>query len=390
MTPRPALPRRVARRLRGAPFPLAIRLPDGRVETFGSPVAFEVHVANPQGLAALASLKELRIAEAYVRGDLDLVGDLLPAMDLREVLSDVQLLVRAWTFIQPALLGRRHLNPRWIAKHYDLDNVQLFAIDETYHVYTPGMYLGESDTLEEGAERKLQCAFDSLGLQAGDTLLDVGCGWGGFLRFCAARGVEATGISLSRHQLTRARELLDQDGLAAQVLYQDFFAYQPERRFDAISLMGSIEDLSNYRAVMKRLGAWLQPGGRIYLDFASVDRPFGVASFVTKHVWPGAFRMVYLPAFTRALAREHFDVVSMQNDRCNYHLWTRKCHERWMACRDDVLREADELTWRLMRLLTAGTAHVMSDRSGGATAYRMVLEPRVCGAPARRREPAQP
>jgi cyclopropane-fatty-acyl-phospholipid synthase len=282
------LPERVSRRLAAVPVPLAVRMPDGALERFGGgdPVLV-VEVANERGLAAVCSLEELKLVEAYMRGDLDLQGDLFAAMDARDVLSDRQLLVKAWTFIQPALFGRRRLNPKWIAKHYDSENMQLFATDRAYQVYTPGVYLTEDDSLEEGAERKLEYAFRSLHLMPGDSLLDVGCGWGGFVRYCAGREVDVTGISLSRHQLDFARARLEEDGLDATLLYQDFFSFEPRARFDAISLMGSIEDLADYGQVMRRLAAWLRPGGRIYMDFASVDRPFGIASFVSKYVWPG-------------------------------------------------------------------------------------------------------
>ena len=112
------------------------------------------------------------------------------------------------------------------------------------------------------------------------------------------------------------------------------------------------------------------------MDFASVDRPFGVASFVTKYVWPGAFRMVYLPAFTRALARAHFDIVELHNDRRNYERWVRAGYVRWMDRRQEIVEATGETTWRLMRMLMAGTGHLMSDRSIWATAYRLVLKPR--------------
>ena len=385
---RTELPERVSRRLASAGVPLAVRLPDGGLETFGvgEPVLV-VEVANERGLAAVCSLEELKLVEAYMRGDIDMEGDLFAAMDVRDVLSDRQVLVKAWTFIQPVLFGRKRLNPQWIAQHYDSENMQLFATDEAYQVYTPGVYLSEDDSLEEGAERKLEYAFRSLQLRPGDSLLDVGCGWGGFLRYCARREIVATGISLSRHQLDFARARLEEDGLDATLFYQDFFTYEPRSPFDAISLMGSIEDLADYGQVMHRLAAWLRPGGRIYLDFASVDRPFGVASFVTKYVWPGAFRMVYLPAFTRALARHHFEIVEMHNDRGNYEQWVRTGYERWMRRRQEVVDAADEATWRMMRILMTSTAHLMSDRSRRATAYRMVIQPRAApqGAAARDR-----
>ena len=383
--PRSALPERVATRISSAGFPLAVQLPDGKVESFGAAAPLlQVRALNERGLEALGSLRELEVVEAYMRGDIDLEGDLLAAMDLRDVLSDTRLPIKAWTFLQPLVLGRKRLNPRWIAKHYDSENMQLFATDETYNVYTPGVYMSEDDSLEEGAERKLEYAFEALGLRAGDAVLDVGCGWGGFVRYCAARDVAATGISLSRHQLDFARGRLDEDGLDATLSYQDFFTYEPGRQFDAISLMGVIEDLSDYDKVMGRLAGWLRPGGRVYLDFAAVDRRFGVPSFVTKYVWPGAFRMVYPPSFTRALAKHHFDIVEMQNDRRNYYLWVRGGYERWMRRREEIVEAAGEETWRMMRLLMAGTAHVMSNRSARATAYRVVLRPRAGGPAAAR------
>jgi cyclopropane-fatty-acyl-phospholipid synthase len=365
-------------KLRSAALPLVIEMPGGRKETIGEgePI-LKVRIHNDRGLAAVGSLKELEIVDAYLDGDLDLEGDLLAGMKLREVLRDVEPWTRAWTFLEPALKGRKRLNPDWVAKHYDSENMQLFAVDEEYQVYTPGLYLSDDDSLEESAERKLEYAFDALGLEEGDSVLDVGAGWGGFARFCARRGVRYTGISLSRHQLGFAEQKLADEGLSATLLYQDFFTYEPAEQFDAISLMGSIEELSNYRKVMRRLERWLKPGGLVYLDFAAADRPFGIASFVTKYVWPGAFRMVYLPAFTRALARSHFDVVEMENDRRNYYLWAKNGYEQWMRRKDEILEHTDERTWRLMRLLTAGTAHLMSDRSIWATAYRVVLERRT-------------
>ena len=122
------------------------------------------------------------------------------------------------------------------------------------------------------------------------------------------------------------------------------------------------------------------------MDFASVDRPFGVASFVTKYVWPGAFRMVYLPAFTRALARQHFEIVEMHNDRRNYEQWVRTGYERWMRRKREVVDAAGETTWRMMRILMTSTAHLMSDRSTRATAYRIVLRSRAAPEPAAARD----
>jgi cyclopropane-fatty-acyl-phospholipid synthase len=352
----------------------AVRSPDGQTATIGAgEPAFEVVLHNQAGLAAASSLSELAIAEAYINGDIDFEGDFLQVMELRHLVQDREWYLTAWAHLQPLVMGRKRLNPRWIAKHYDSKNVQVVGLDRDYAVYTPGIYEGDDDTLEAGAARKLEHAFTWLGLKEGATLLDVGCGWGGFLRYCARRGVEVTGITLSRHQLEYTTARLKEDGLDGVVRYQDFFTIEPGRRYDAISMMGVMEDLSDYPLVMTRLQGMLTPEGRVYCDFAASPRRYGIASIVTKYVWPGKFRMVYMPQFTRAATMAGFDLVELANDRRNYHLWTKKVHERWIERRPDALAIVDEGMWRLMRLLMAGVSHSMGPTAADDTAYRVVL-----------------
>ncbi len=352
----------------------AVRGPNGQTARFGAgDPAFEVIVKNDAGLAAASSFSELAIAEAYINDDIDFEGDVLQVMELRHLVQDREWYLTAWAHLSPLLFGRKRLNPRWIAKHYDSKNVQVVGLDRDYAVYTPGIYLDDDDTLEEGSARKLEYAFSSLGLKAGSTVLDVGCGWGGFLRYCARRGVEVTGITLSRHQLEYTTARLKEDGLDGNVLYQDFFTFEPGRRYDGISMMGVMEDLSDYDRVMQKLRGLVAPEGRVYCDFAASPRRYGIASIVTKYVWPGKFRMVYMPQFTKAAAVHGFDIVEIENDRRNYHLWTRKVHERWLERREEALAIVDERMWRLMRLLMAGVSHSMGPTAADDTAYRVVL-----------------
>lgn len=336
--------------------------------------AFALHVRNGKGTRALRSLDELSIAEAYVRGDLEIEGDVVRAMWLRNVLSDDRLWIKTWRRLQPLLLGRERLNPQWIAKHYDSGNIQLFGLDRDYRAYTPGIYESDDESLETSTRRKYDFAFEGLRLNAGDEVLDVGHGWGGFLQYCSGRGVRGQGITLSKDQLAYVTGLIRDRGLNASVTYQDFFTYQPDRRFDGISMMGVIEDLSDYPRVLQRLVKLVKPGGRIYLDFASGKVPFGTSSFVTKYVWPGTFRMTYMPELMAAIDRSPLQLIGVWNDRRNYHLWAKKGHERWVERREEILRHTSEETWRLIRLLWAGTAGVMNDPAWKVTAYRIVLE----------------
>jgi cyclopropane-fatty-acyl-phospholipid synthase len=345
----------------------ATRLGDGEP-------AFALHVRNGRGTKALRSLDELAIAEAYVRGDLEIEGDVIRSMWFRNLLSDDRFWIKAWRWLQPRLVGREKLNPGWIAKHYDSGNIQLFALDRDFRAYTPGLYETDEDTLETSTRRKYDFAWEGLRLAPGQEVLDVGHGWGGFLQYCSGRGVRGQGITLSRDQFGYVTELIRERGLDASVAYQDFFTYRPGKRFDGISMMGVIEDLSDYPRVLERLAELLKPGGRVYLDFASGKVPFATSSFITKYVWPGTFRMTYMPELMAALDRSRLQLVGVWNDRHNYHLWAKKGHERWIENREEIVRRSSEETWRLFKLLFAGTSGVMNDPTWEVTAYRVVLE----------------
>jgi cyclopropane-fatty-acyl-phospholipid synthase len=138
--------------------------------------------------------------------------------------------------------------------------------------------------------------------------------------------------------------------------------------------MGVIEDLSDYPRVMTRFSELLKPGGRAYLDYAAGKVPFGTSSFITKYVWPGTFRMVYVPELLTAIDKSPMQLAGLFNDRRNYYLWARNGQRRWVENRAGVLEQANEEIYRLFNLLFMGTAGVMSDPAQKVTAYRMVLE----------------
>ncbi|HEX8170547.1 MAG TPA: class I SAM-dependent methyltransferase [Thermoanaerobaculia bacterium] len=356
------------------PCAFAVKTPRSRVVVGDGPPEFELQIHNDRGMRALRSVSELRIADAYVRGDLDIEGDIIKAMWLRDLLSDRNVWLKLWRRAQPLLFGRERLNPSWIAKHYDSKNIQILALDRDYYAYTPGIYLTDDDTLEESSRRKYEFAWESLQLQRGMELLEIGCGWGGMTRYCASRGVRVTAITLSRDQLAFTQKIIADHGYDAAAHYQDFFTFQPGRRFDAISCMGVIEDLSDYPRVMARFTELLAPGARAYLDFAAGKVPVATSSFITKHVWPGTFRMAYMPELMEAIDRSKMNLVGVYNDRHNYHLWARNGHTRWMEHRAEIIERAGEEIYRLFKLLFAGTSGVMNNPSHAVSAYRMVLE----------------
>jgi cyclopropane-fatty-acyl-phospholipid synthase len=357
------------------PCCIAVRGSDGEESKLGDgdPV-LSVDVKNPRGRRALLSLSQLEICEAYIRGDLDFEGDLIEAIGFRDLLGDRQWRIKLWRRIKPLIRGRSRCRAEWIAEHYDHDNVQLASADRSYHTYTPGIYHDECESLEVAAERKFENAFCSLRLQPGQHVLDVGCGWGGFVRYCASRGVRVTGITLSKDQLAFVKDLMARERLGGAILYQDFFTFDPPDSYDGISMMGVLEHLTDYRQVLRRLSTWVKPGGRVYLDFASSRERFGTSAFITKHAWPGMFRMVHLPELMAAMSEVPFEIQRLTNDRRNYYLYARDTYRRWMEQKAAVTERFGAELWRKFQLLHASVANVMSRPSYGVSAFQMVLQ----------------
>ncbi len=359
------------------PYSFAFHGMDGATLKVGPDApAFEVFIRNKAGYDACLSLHELPIAEAFMRGDIDLEGDLIKAiLNFQDLFDDRNIFIKTWRIAKPMIVGRERCNPEWIAKHYDADNLQLLGIENDYDTYTPGIYQDDDEGMESAAERKLAFAFDSLRIKPNDTVLDVGCGWGGFLRYAAACGANVTGITLSNRQQAYVEQLIAARNFSnAQVKYQDFFAYEPNEKYDAISMMGVIEDLSDYKRVMGKLHHLVKPGGRVYLDFASEKEAFATRSFVTKFVWPGTFRMVYMPEFVDAVRDSMFEIEAIYNDRHNYYLWAKKAYEKLLQNKEPFIAKSDEMTWRMFLILYAGTSAAMVRSSYYSTAYRVVLQ----------------
>jgi len=346
--------------------------------TFGNGApAFRLVIKDRDGWLAVRSLDELRVCEAYMDGHLDFEGDMRAAVASREVLDDQNLWVTAWRRIQPLLIGRSKANESWVQNHYDSNNIQLFYVDRDYNTYTPGVFEREDETLEVASERKHRLAFEGLGLAAGDRVLEVGFGWGSFLRYAARRGVHVTGLTLSRHQLAWVKEnLVDKERLDAELVYADFFDWEPPPgvRYDAIVMIGVVEELADFGEVMGRIPRWLKPGKKVYIDFMAATEDFVFPAFVTKYIYRGGTCRVYLPKFVEAVTRSPFELVVIHNDRRNYYLTSKAWFERYEQNANAIRAAHGERTYRMFRMYLAGVPEMLDNPTHLTTAYRAVLE----------------
>ncbi|MGB3474022.1 MAG: class I SAM-dependent methyltransferase, partial [Mycobacterium sp.] len=169
-----------------------------------------------------------------------------------------------WRRIAEGLRHSKSRDAEAIHHHYDVSNDFYEWVLGPSMTYTCAVYPSPDATLEQAQENKYRLIFDKLRLCPGDLLLDVGCGWGGMVRYAARHGVRAIGVTLSAEQAQWAQRAIADAGLAdrAEVRHCDYRDVG-ESGFDAVSSIGMTEHIgvANYPAYFDFLKSKLRPGG---------------------------------------------------------------------------------------------------------------------------------
>ncbi len=283
---------------------LTVRLPDGTVRRFGDPSASReavLEVTDWRFFRRVLVDGDIGFAEAYMEGYCDTPD--LPR--LISLLADNQQALGTITHsnamhnLALKVLHRWHRNTRAGSKrnihaHYDLGN-RFYGLwlDPTMS-YSSALFDGESRTLEDAQAAKYERVLAQLGAKQGDTILEIGCGWGGFAEVAARRGMRVTGITISREQLEYARARLERAGLADRVDLQ-FRDYRDiEGQYDHIVSIEMIEAVGerywpDYFAVLKRHVA---PGGSALVQAIVIADDFFEGyrkrpDFIQTYIFPG-------------------------------------------------------------------------------------------------------
>jgi cyclopropane-fatty-acyl-phospholipid synthase len=350
-----------------------LRLPDGSTRSFGNGhPAFSIGVNDDRGISAILSGDENSIAEAYMHGALELDGDMLALLGIRNALRDRHPLAHFWwTRLQPLIFGQVARDKKWIAEHYDYEqDFYLLFLDRWARCYSQGIFAADSETLEVAIERKLAFAFDSLRVMRGSRVLDIGGGWGAFAEYAGRRGVRVTSLTISAESQQFIQRLIDDQGLRCNVLLEHFYDHCADP-YDAIVNLGVTEHLPDYRRSMSCYQRLVKPGGRVYLDASSCREKHDFSSFIHRYIYPGNPTPMCLSDYLAEVERSPFEIAELQNDRHSYELTARQWAERLDGAREEIVARWGEAHYRKFRLYLWGTVHAFATNL--MSAYRLVL-----------------
>jgi cyclopropane-fatty-acyl-phospholipid synthase len=365
---------RILDRLAQSSTPFDIVFPDGTRRSFGTGApSFTVTLRDGQAMRAVASMDEGRVGDAYVEGHLDFEGDMLRPFEIRRSMGDHHYAVTAWRFIQPLLFGQVRTNRRAIADHYDIDSAFFLSfLDQRHPAYTQGVFQSDDESLGDATRRKFDYCFEKLQLKPGDRMLEIGPGWGAWFEYAAGRGIDCTGLTISKESANFLHRRAAELGQKWTVIDCDFLAYETTQKFDAIVIMGVIEHLPQYGQVLAKFVSLLKPGGRIFLDGSACTKKYELSSFMVKYIYGGNHSFLVLHDFLAQMARTPLRLSELHNDRYDYFLTFRHWAENFERNRQEVIARFGEFNYRRFRLYLWGAAYEFL--SGSLDCYRMIIE----------------
>ncbi|HYM30494.1 MAG TPA: cyclopropane-fatty-acyl-phospholipid synthase family protein [Candidatus Cybelea sp.] len=243
----------------------------------------------------------LGVAEAYLDGDFD-SPDLTALVEWACINEDVDatLLGKSWYRVARRLYhvlrgNSRRGSRRNIASHYDLGNDFYRRWLDPGMTYSSAIFGAKGEDLEAAQVNKYRRLAEILRLEPGQSLLDIGCGWGGFACFAAREfNCRVTGITISREQFEYARARVAELGLLdkVQIELRDYRDIRDE--FDRIVSIEMFEAVGEryWPVFFNKLRQTLRPGGRAALQVITIaDRYFedyrSKMDFIQRYVFPG-------------------------------------------------------------------------------------------------------
>lgn len=347
---------------------LIFELPSGRELRMEGAVrpgpAARILVRDFRFIRRVLSAGDIGFAEGYMAGEWD-TPDLAAVLEAVSCNSEglIRLITGAPVFRFAGMFNHlRRANTRKGAQknihaHYDLGNAFYSRwLDETM-TYSSALYAAPDQPLSAAQLNKYRALADSIGLQDGQHVLEIGCGWGGFAEFAAAEvGARVTGVTISREQYDFARERMFRLGLneRADIRFVDY--RDVEGRFDRVASIEMFEAVGEkyWPAYFGKIAQVLSPGGRAGLQIITIrDELFDGyrrrMDFIQKYIFPGGM----LPSEARLKRETEAAGLSWQGlTRFGQHYadtlaeWRRRFDGAWDEIRPIGFDERFRRLWR--------------------------------------------
>lgn len=338
---------------------------------------WDIQVHDQRAYKCVLSRGTLGMGEAYMDGWWD-ANDLaafvchVAGSDIEKRILQTGVLLQAITshIFNMQRFGR-HLHVA--KKHYD-PHLEVYRrmLDESM-AYTCAYYGSGAKSLAEAQAAKHDLICRKLGVKEGDRVLDIGCGWGAFLRYAVEYyGARGFGVSISEEQTEVARCMSRGYGIDYQV--QDYHTVYTNEPFDHVVSIGMFEHTGyrNHRAYMRTVRRVLKPDGLSMLHTIGGNRSRKyVQPFIEKHFFPNSM----IPSLTQIgrAAEGEFVIEDVHNFGSDYDTTLCEWHKRLKVAWPEISHHYDVREFRKWEFYLLGCAGVF--RARALQLYQVVLSP---------------
>ena len=254
---------------------------------------WDIQVNNPNFYERVMAGGSLALGESYMDGWWDCEA---PDQFFERILGErldktvkINSLLFLLSMLKAKLInGQNRLRAYIIGeRHYDIGN-SLFSIMLDKGINYSCGYWESAKTLDEAQKAKLELICRKMGLQKGMTVLDIGCGWGGFAKYAAQEyGVRVHGITVSREQMKYAQNACH--GLDVKIEMKDYRSLRGT--FDRVVSIGMFEHVGckNYKTFMKVVNRCLKADGLFLLHTIAGNMTVNSTDpWINKYIFPNS------------------------------------------------------------------------------------------------------
>ena len=323
--------------------------------------------------------------EAYMRGDLEFKKDVYETLLRRNQLfrfsftwGDVKFYFRE--FLTQGTTHSVNSDHGDIAHVYNRGNDFYNWFLGPSMTYTSGMFLNESDTLEEAQDRKLETICQYVHMKPGDKHLDIGCGWGPMVVHAAKHhGTHSTGITLAQEQADWANKRAADNGVADRVnIIVDDYRNLPAVKYDKITCLEMAEHVGvkNFQKFLLQVRGMLKDDGIFYLQIAGLRRAWRFEDlvwglFMAKYIFPGADASCPLGFVINQAERAEWEIHRVENCGQHYTITIQRWYNNWVSNKDAIIAKYGQ-RWYRMWLVFLGWS-VIIGRQGSSTVFMITM-----------------
>jgi cyclopropane-fatty-acyl-phospholipid synthase len=351
-----------------AAIPLRLELWNGQRFDFGTYAAPEVTVRVPHvsALSYLLTPSLANLGEAYVEGKIEVEGKIREIIAVGNALAANSLKADGkFARITRTFRHNKEKDAEAIRYHYDVSNDFYKLWLDQNMVYSCAYFEHGDEDLDTAQLKKIDHILTKIQIQPGQTLLDIGCGWGALvLRAAQKFGARCVGVTLSENQYALAQERVAKAGLQDQIeiRLQDY--RDVTGSFDRITSVGMFEHvgLAHLPMYFSRIRELLADDGIAMnhgittTDIDNGETPYGGGEFIEKYVFPHG-ELPHIGMVLKTMQQGGLEVFDVENLRRHYAKTCGIWADNLEAHADEVRKAADDRRFRIWRIYLAGSSY---------------------------------